>query len=198
MANSIGAFLSMVSLDEALIDRAYFISPVVDMEKLICNMMMWAEVDYGMIRKGLNYAYKKDKLRYRIRSVDGNPNELPGIKKKSFILPYAGGEIWFEHLDGIYQYAELATQKLRRDTAVFHRPSYPGYITFVLNETIITEELISEIADALIKPGKQFMRVAFVGADRHSSRKLKKILYGHGLIIKFFDGIEPAKEWLLG
>ena len=44
VANSIGAFFSMSSLDEALIDRAYLISPVVDMEKLIGNMMMWAGV----------------------------------------------------------------------------------------------------------------------------------------------------------
>lgn len=62
---------------------------------------------------------------------------------------------------------------------------------------MITEELISEIADVLIKPGKQFMRVAFVGADRLSCRKLKNLLYGHGFAIKFFDGIEPAKEWIL-
>ncbi len=34
----------MSSLDEALIDRAYLISPVADMEKLIGNMMMWAGV----------------------------------------------------------------------------------------------------------------------------------------------------------
>lgn len=126
-----------------------------------------------------------------------NPDALPGVKKKSFILPYAGGEIWFEHLDGIYQYTALAIQKLHKDTATFRRPSFPGYITFVLNETIITEELISVIAEALIKPGKQFMRVAFVGADRRSCRKLKKLLYGHGFAMNFFDGIEPAKEWLL-
>ena len=72
-----------------------------------------------------------------------------------------------------------------------------GYIAFVLDETMITEELISEIADALIKPGKQFMRAAFVGADRLSCKELKKLLYGHGFAIQFFDGIEPAKEWLL-
>ena len=42
VANSIGAFFSMSSLDKSLIDRAYLISPVVDMEKLIGNMMMWA------------------------------------------------------------------------------------------------------------------------------------------------------------
>lgn len=29
---------------------------------------------------------------------------LPGYKKKSFSLPFAGGEIWFEHIDGLYQF----------------------------------------------------------------------------------------------
>lgn len=140
---------------------------------------------------------KNDPSRYKPEWVAPNPDELPGVRKKSFILPFAGGEIWFEHLDGIYQYAELAIQKLRADTAVFRRPSAPGYITFVLDETRITEELISEIADALITPGKRFMRVAFVGADRLSCKRLKKILCGHGFAIRFFDGIEPAKEWLL-
>ena len=43
-ANSIGAFFSMSSLDETLIDRAYFISPVVDMKNLIENIMLWTGV----------------------------------------------------------------------------------------------------------------------------------------------------------
>lgn len=138
---------------------------------------------------------KKDESRYMYGCV--HPEELAGVKKKSFILPYAGGEIWFEHLDGIYQYTEFALEKLRGDTAAFRRPSAPAYIIFVLDETMITEELISEITNALITPGKRFMRVAFVGADGSSCRKLKKLLYGHGFAIKFFDGIEPAKEWIL-
>lgn len=44
IANSIGAFFSLSALDETLVDRAYFISPVVDMEKLIGDMMRWANV----------------------------------------------------------------------------------------------------------------------------------------------------------
>ena len=44
IANSIGAFFSLSALGEALVDRAYFISPVVDMERLICSMMQWANV----------------------------------------------------------------------------------------------------------------------------------------------------------
>ena len=44
IANSIGAFFSMSSLNDTLIDQAHFISPVVDMEKLIGNMIIWANV----------------------------------------------------------------------------------------------------------------------------------------------------------
>ena len=44
IANSIGAFFSMNAGIDEMIHRAYFISPVVDMEKLILNMMSWANV----------------------------------------------------------------------------------------------------------------------------------------------------------
>ena len=44
VANSIGAFFSLVSLNEKLVDTSYFISPVVDMAQLICSMMQWAGV----------------------------------------------------------------------------------------------------------------------------------------------------------
>ena len=40
------------------------------------------------------------------------PESLPGVKKKSFVLPYGGGEIWFEHLDGMYQFTDLVLAKL--------------------------------------------------------------------------------------
>lgn len=44
IANSIGAFFAMHSLSEKPIHSAYFISPIVDMEKLISDMMLWANV----------------------------------------------------------------------------------------------------------------------------------------------------------
>lgn len=44
IANSIGAYFAMYSLADRPIEKAYFISPVADMEKLICNMMAWANV----------------------------------------------------------------------------------------------------------------------------------------------------------
>ena len=44
VANSIGAYFAMTSLHGENIKEVFFISPVVDMEKLICNMMKWAGV----------------------------------------------------------------------------------------------------------------------------------------------------------
>jgi len=50
IANSIGAFFAMNSLNDRRIERALFISPVVNMEKLITDMMMWAGVTEDELR----------------------------------------------------------------------------------------------------------------------------------------------------
>lgn len=44
IANSIGAFFSMNAGIDSIIEKAYFISPIVDMERLITDMMAWANV----------------------------------------------------------------------------------------------------------------------------------------------------------
>ena len=44
IANSIGAYFSMNALAKKKISKAFFISPVVDMEKLITDMMKWSNV----------------------------------------------------------------------------------------------------------------------------------------------------------
>ena len=44
IANSIGAYFSLSALEETLVDRAYLISPVVDMEKLILDLMRRSNV----------------------------------------------------------------------------------------------------------------------------------------------------------
>lgn len=44
IANSIGAYFAMHALPDLPIERAFFISPVVNMEKLISDMMTWASV----------------------------------------------------------------------------------------------------------------------------------------------------------
>ena len=50
IANSIGAFFSMYAGVDRLIRRAYFISPIVDMEGLIGGMMRLAHVDEAVLQ----------------------------------------------------------------------------------------------------------------------------------------------------
>lgn len=50
IANSIGAFFSLNSFHEKKITKALFISPIVNMEKLIADMMIWANVTEAELR----------------------------------------------------------------------------------------------------------------------------------------------------
>lgn len=50
IANSIGAFYAMYALSEKNIEKAFFISPIVDMEKLILEMMARANVTEKILR----------------------------------------------------------------------------------------------------------------------------------------------------
>lgn len=51
IANSIGAYFSMCVLPQARLEKAYFLSPIVDMEKLIARMMGWANVSENDLRE---------------------------------------------------------------------------------------------------------------------------------------------------
>ena len=51
IANSIGAFFSMNAGIDGMIRKAYFISPVVDMEQLILDVMAWASVTEEMLKE---------------------------------------------------------------------------------------------------------------------------------------------------
>lgn len=44
IANSIGAYFTIASLSDKALERVFFISPIVDMEKLITDMMKWAGI----------------------------------------------------------------------------------------------------------------------------------------------------------
>lgn len=50
VANSIGAYFAMNALSDKQIEKAYFISPIVNMEKLIADMMSWTNVTEDELR----------------------------------------------------------------------------------------------------------------------------------------------------
>lgn len=51
IANSIGACFALYALSDKNIKRAFFISPIVDMAKLISDMMVWANVTEEELRE---------------------------------------------------------------------------------------------------------------------------------------------------
>ncbi|MGN0578853.1 MAG: hypothetical protein ACI4J4_09555 [Ruminiclostridium sp.] len=123
--------------------------------------------------------------------------ELPGLKKKSFSMFFGGGEIWFEHLDGIYGYTDLAIEKLNNDYLQFGKPSLPSLIAINLDETYVPDELITAIAEKLLNSKKRFTRVVVVGTDLITRRKIKKALFGAAFALNFINDFEKAKEWLV-
>lgn len=48
--NSIGSYFSMLALGNESIDKALFVSPIVDMERLIIDMIGWAGVSEELLR----------------------------------------------------------------------------------------------------------------------------------------------------
>ena len=70
IANSIGAFFSMNAGIDPLLQKAYFISSIVDMERLIRDMMSWANVseaeleEKGLIHTAFGEDLSWDYLRY--------------------------------------------------------------------------------------------------------------------------------------
>lgn len=51
LANSIGAYFAMHTLQDCAVEKAFFISPVLDMEQLIFTMMGWAGVTEQELRE---------------------------------------------------------------------------------------------------------------------------------------------------
>lgn len=61
IANSIGAFFSMSSLAEKKISQAMFISPIVNMEKLITDMMLWSNVTEDALQRKKKFLRRSEK-----------------------------------------------------------------------------------------------------------------------------------------
>ena len=122
IANSIGAFFSMNAGIDEMIQKAFFISPIVDMEKLITDMMKWANIteqeleskgivhtDFGedLSWEYLNYV-RSHPIEWRVPTqiLYGSKDHLISLdtitrfanKHQATLTVMDGGEHWF-HTD---------------------------------------------------------------------------------------------------
>ena len=135
IANSIGAFFSMNAGIDNKIQKAYFISPIVDMEKLITDMMKWANVteqeleskgiihtDFGeeLSWEDLNYV-RSHPIEWRVptKILYGSKDHLMSIetitdfanKHQATLTVMEGGEHWF-HTEDQMQFLDRWIKKL--------------------------------------------------------------------------------------
>lgn len=72
----------------------------------------------------------------------------------------------------------------------------PGYKKNLL-QFIVTEHIIDAVKRSVLECGKRFVKIAFVGLDKKSKRRLKNELKGKGFVVNFLEALEDAKQWLL-
>lgn len=123
--------------------------------------------------------------------------DLPGYRKKSFLLYYNGGEIWFEHLEGLYGNEDLVIEKLNSDVPQLTKPSATSFVCFVFFDTAITDNIVLAVKEAVLGSNKHFTKIAFCGLNKRDQKKFKREFSDRGFGIAFFDGLEDAKVWLL-
>lgn len=78
-----------------------------------------------------------------------------GIHKKSFELFYNGGSIWAEHLDSMGNLGKIVVEKFLQDFKQFSKPSSSSFMIINFDETEVTEDIASFVADTLKNCPKQ-------------------------------------------
>ncbi|MBE5995674.1 MAG: hypothetical protein E7247_25170 [Paenibacillaceae bacterium] len=120
-----------------------------------------------------------------------------GLKKKSFSMFFNGGEIWFEHLDSLYDQTELIKQKFTQDLLEIQRPSTSSFIAVIMDESNINGEILDLIINEFSNLNKQLRKVVFIGLTIKMKRYVKKRSAHTNFMIICMDDLEKAKEWLV-
>ncbi len=97
IANSIGAYFSMCAGIDRSISEAFFISPIVDMEKLICEMMRWASVTEAELKENGVIHTAPTQILYGSRDTLTSPDvirDFANTHNRSLTI-LEGGEHWF-------------------------------------------------------------------------------------------------------
>lgn len=109
IANSIGAHFALNSLNEVNIDKAFLISPIVNIEKLIEDMMMWAGVSLKELeeKKRIETAFGETLSIDYLNWVKKNPVKW---EKKTYVL--YGDKDNMQSIETIIEFVNYTDSKL--------------------------------------------------------------------------------------
>jgi len=120
-----------------------------------------------------------------------------GLNKKSFSIPFHGGEIWIEHLDSFGNEITLLKQKFIEDIPQISQPSTSSLIAINLDESHIDKEILSWILDTLSSLPAPPQKVVFIGLTPKLKWLVKLKQKQITFLVTCIDDFEKAKEWLL-
>ena len=89
------------------------------------------------------------------------------------MLYYNGGDIWFEHLDGLYERDDLVIAKLTADLPQLTRPSMTSFVCFVFLETTVNDLILLAVKQAVLRSNKPFSKIAFCGLNKEYRKSLR-------------------------
>lgn len=120
------------------------------------------------------------------------------IIRDSIVLPYGGGMIWCEELDGLGRNAALVREKFDREMAIAARPSSPGWIALHLEGTHVDAAMAAHMAQTLASMGSAVQRVAVIGPKGLAKMRVKRAFTDANgrFALAFFTDYEEGKRWL--
>jgi hypothetical protein len=121
------------------------------------------------------------------------------VIRDSFILPFAGGEIWCTELDSLSIYTDIVKNKFLKDMVTICKPSLPAFIAINLTDTLVDLDMAELIVNELINVKRRLIKVAIIGLNGDGKRIFNSLFkkQNRPFSYRFFVEPENAKEWLI-
>ena len=143
---------------------------------------------------------EEEKLKLLNTFSKAKKNIIPDLRDP-FSLPYNQGEILCLILDGLGNNTELVLERIKLNEKCCIKPSTSSFVLYDIIDTEVTYEIASFLIRSLLRLEKSIMKLALVGITPTGKKNIKKYVSEHGIeldiLMDFFSGIEPAKEWLI-
>ncbi len=127
-------------------------------------------------------------------------NIIPDLRNP-FSLPYNNSEILCLILDGLDNNTELVLERIKLNEQVCIKPSTSSFVLYDITDTKVTYEVASFIVRSLLRLEGSIMKLALVGITATGKKNIKRYVCDHkielDILMGYFSGMEPAKEWLI-
>lgn len=136
-----------------------------------------------------------------IRKVDIMIEERVQDLRIPFRLAYRNGEILCLLLGNLGTDIETIKERVKMNEDACKKPSSSSIVLYDVINTSLSDEVVKEIVESLIRLKDSIRRIAFIGGTWTERRKLKRNITMQSELkhiqFKYLTDMEPGKEWLI-